>query len=540
MIIKMSRQIKFSLLLILFTFHVDANSNGVNECVDKTKVLFTTHDIFDLNDPDTIFLHRWANFLHIKTKEKTLINEAAFFLEKCAVKQPDLDELERHLRNKKYLRDARVAFDKKQSTVNVATWDNWSLLPTIDFGRKGGKNKYAIGIKDRNFLGLGIDVEAESFTNDQRSGYKLKTHFPLYLNKNINARIRLTSNDDGSSESVFLRKDFVSFDTKNAFNLGFHNFTQEDTQYENGVTSNRYQHDQKFATASWQWLHRNSASSTLRFGIGAAHEQHIFANINDAETGISVPSNNMLPIDREFSYPFISMEYLTKDYRKLTNLNLIGRIEDFNLGWHASANIGTDIGNSTTSPAVIWRSSLSKGYDFNRNGLWLFNASFEGESYNDSVNDNRFLIHLSNEYFYKINEQWGTYVRNITKASDNQFKDSAIVLGGETGLRGYPLQYKRGKRSTQFTFEARYYPHINIYKLLEVGAAAFVDTGRIFGQDSLSNDSNKWMTSIGLGARFYSTHSSEARVIHLDIIKPLNSAPNLNSVEFRITTKHSF
>jgi len=102
------------------------------------------------------------------------------------------------------------------------------------------------------------------------------------------------------------------------------------------------------------------------------------------------------------------------------------------------------------------------------------------------------------------------------------------------------LQYRHGKHSTQFTFETRYYPHINIYKLLELGGAAFIDTGRVFGQsEQLSNQPN-WMSSVGIGARFFSTHSSESNVIHVDIIKPVSSAPNVNSVEFRITTKHSF
>ena len=114
------------------------------------------------------------------------------------------------------------------------------------------------------------------------------------------------------------------------------------------------------------------------------------------------------------------------------------------------------------------------------------------------------------------------------------------MLGGETGIRGYPLQYQHGKHSTQFTFEARYYPHINIYKLLELAAAAFIDTGRVFGQAKPLQNQSSWMTSVGLGARLYSTHSSEARVIHLDIIKPVTADPNVNSIEFRVTTKQSF
>ena len=74
----------------------------------------------------------------------------------------------------------------------------------------------------------------------------------------------------------------------------------------------------------------------------------------------------------------------------------------------------------------------------------------------------------------------------------------------------------------------------------DITRAAFIDTGRVFGQSELSKNQTTWMTSVGVGARLYSTHSSEARVIHIDIIKPLSSDENVNSIEFRVTTKHSF
>jgi hypothetical protein len=499
---------------------------------------FVTNDIFDLTDKDTIFLHHWANFLHIKTKQTALLNESAFFLDKCEVNDEDLKELERHLRSEKYIRDASVTYNEDHE-VEVQTWDNWSLLPTVEFGRKGGKNKFAIGIQDRNLLRLGINAEIEYFTNDQRSGYKLKSKFPLYLKNNINASIRLTSNDDGTSEAVFLEKKFVSFDTNNAYKIGFNNFNQIDTQYENGVESNQYNHKQDFITANWEWLHQDSATDTLRFGIGYSQEKHTFLEITESSL-TNKPSNVVLPADRTFNYPFVSVEYLQKDYRKLTNLNVINQIEDFNLGWNATATVGYDFSQNETSPTVIWQSHLSKGYAVFDDAYWLIDAFFEGELYSNSHVENRLLLNINTEYFHKFNDRWGAYFKNANQFSKNQFLDSPIVLGGESGVRGYPLQYKHGEHSTQFTVEARYYPHINIYKLLELGGAAFLDTGRMFGQSELSQNTSPWMTSVGLGARFFPPHSSEARVIHVDIIKPLSSAPNVNSVEFRITTKQSF
>ena len=534
----MAHSTAYGLVLIILsstTFTLSASEKTIT-CDQSEDIELLTNNIFDLDDPQTIFLHRWANWLHIKTKEKTLINEIAFFIKKCEVSQDDLEELQRYLKSKKYIRDARVSNPESSDKIKIETWDNWSLLPTVDFGRKGGKNKYAIGIKDRNFLGLGIGVELESFTSDQRSGYKLDTHFPLFLNKNINASVRLTSNDDGGSEQVYITKEFASFDTQSAFQAGFHNYSQNDTLYKGGKIFNQFNHQQKYSTVSWKWLENDSTDDTLRFGIGFTNEQHLFSTIS---TPLS-DTVGVLPKDREFSYPFFSAEYIQKDFRQFTNLNLINHIEDFNLGWHLTGEVGVDISKRTPSSGLIWRSSISKGFQTYHNAYWFSKVALEGEYFNSSSNSDRAMLSISNEYFHKVNEHWAGYAQNISKFSKNHFQDTPVVLGGETGLRGYPLQYGHGEHSTQFTLEARYYPKINIYKLLELGAAAFIDTGRVYKQESTSLNQSEWLTSIGIGARFYSTQTSDANVIHVDIIKPLSNDESVNGLEFRISTKHSF
>lgn len=504
---------------------------------DQTKnINYITYDVFDLTDEKSIFLHHWANFLHIKTKQKTLINESAFFLERCQLSNDDLLEIERHFRGQKFIRDASVAFGE-DGKIDLATWDNWTLMPTADFGRKGGENKFAFGIKDSNLLGLGVDAEIEYFSDDQRSGYKFKTKFPLYLRNNITASIRLADNDDGSSTAVLLEKDFVSFNTQNAYQIGFENFEQIDTQYKDGLEATQFFHNKQFSTIKWRWLYANSEKDLLRLGVGFTNDKHTFSNVFGSNFSII---DYPLPADREFNYPFFTVEYLQKDYRKLTNLNLIDQIEDFNLGWNGTLKIGTDIGSQHNSPILLWQSYLSKGIAVNDNTFWFFNARYEGETYNRGKFKNRSSLTLDVEYFHKFNLNWAGYFNNETQWSKNQYLDTPMVLGGESGLRGFPLQYQHGESSTRFTLEARYYPHINIYKLLELGGAAFIDVGRVFNQTEPAPNPAQWLSSIGIGARLYSSHSSEARVIHFDIIKPITSSLNVNSVEFRITTKHSF
>ena len=121
------------------------------EC-EKTqqKVVFKPQTIFDESDKGITFLHRWANAIHIDTKIITLENEASFFINKCIKTFADMAELERHLRSRKFLRDAEVSIDEEFEKITITTWDNWSLMPTVSFGRKGGMNTYSFGIKERN------------------------------------------------------------------------------------------------------------------------------------------------------------------------------------------------------------------------------------------------------------------------------------------------------------------------------------------------------------------------------------------------------
>ena len=177
----------------------------------QPKITFKPQTIFDVNEEGFTFLHRWANAIHIDTKIVTLENEATFFINKCTKTFADRAELERHLRSRRFLRDAEVSTDEDIRNITITTWDNWSLMPTISFGRKGGMNTYSFGIKERNLLGLGIDTEIESYRNTQRSGYKLHAIIPLFQKQNTSVKLSFADNDDGQQRSLFLHKIFASF-----------------------------------------------------------------------------------------------------------------------------------------------------------------------------------------------------------------------------------------------------------------------------------------------------------------------------------------
>jgi len=518
------------------------NSEKKIQCdTSQPKIIFKPQTIFDESDDDIIFLHRWANAIHIDTKVITLENEANFFINKCTKTFADMAELERHLRSRKFLRDAEVSADENVENITITTWDNWSLMPTVSFGRKGGVNTYSFGIKERNLLGLGIDTEIESYRNAQRSGYKVDATIPLFQKQNASVKLGFADNDDGQRRSLFLNKIFAGFHTKTAYHLGFNDEFRNDTLFQNGQDQSIFGHDIDFKEASYAWLNFNDDSRLLRYRLGITQDKDTFSQVSteDSSDSSNPPLTNVQPEDRDLLYPWLAFEYIEKDFRKLTNIHLITQIEDFNHGWYLSSRLGIGNGNKENSAWTIWKMRVKKGFNLHNNALLLFDLALANDTYQQR--DSRLLVKVSGEYFYQLNKSWGFYLSNANVVSKNQYLDKPVTMGGNTGLRGFPLQYQHGKNSVKVTSEIRYYPQINLFKLFDLAGVAFVDAGRTYGKSTIRNIEEGWLGSAGVGLRLHSPHSGGNNpIIHIDFAFPQSNNPDINSFEIRVQAKKSF
>jgi len=520
------------------TLKSDTPEKTCNQALQK--VTFKPQTIFDENEEGFTFIHRWANAIHIDTKELTLKDEATFFLTKCDKNFSDMAELERYLRSRKYLRDAKVTSDEMVENITVTTWDNWSLMPTISFGRQGGESTYSFGIKERNLLGLGIDAEFATYRNSQRKGYKVKTTIPLFRKQNIDLALRFADNDDGTQQSLFLQKHFVSFYTSDAYLFGFNEESRNDTIYQNDSELAIFAHDISYKNAEYAWLNYNDDDELVRYRVGLTQDLHEFSYTNNADNN---QNSSFLPQNRDFLYPWIGIDYIEKNFKKLTNIHLITQIEDFNHGWQFSSRLGLSDGSKENSAWALFQASINKGFEIHDNALLLMDIALSGDIYDQQ--DHRLLLNVNTEYFYNIDKNWGVYLNNTNIMSDNQYLDNPVSIGGNTGLRGFPLQYQHGEHSVKFTSEIRYYPYINIFKLFDLAGAAFFDTGRTFGDieapGSNGNIENAWLYSVGIGARLYSPHSAGSQqVIHVDFAFPQSDNPDINNFEIRVEAKQSF
>ncbi len=99
----------------------------------------------------------------------------------------------------------------------------------------------------------------------------------------------------------------------------------------------------------------------------------------------------------------------------------------------------------------------------------------------------RIIASAKAEDFYRLSKEFTFYTKLQYDQRSRNYLDQPLDLGGETGLRGYPVQYQQGTQRWLSTAELRWYPQINIYQLLDMGFVAFADAGRASGGDIEQN-----------------------------------------------------
>ncbi|WP_076412370.1 hypothetical protein [Shewanella sp. UCD-KL12] len=518
-----------------------SNKKTSKEPILIRKIVVSSHPIFDESEPDTFFIHHWANYLHINTREPVIINKLDFGAGD-EVSQKDLDEAQRILRYEPYLRDAKVTIaepapdadiTEEGETLLVETWDNWSLLPTLSLSRSGGESKFSVGLKEDNFLGYGIRTRLKYSSDADRTGYKFAIEAPLEsFVQHSKVAFHYDENSDGQSTQFYFNKPFYTLNTQDMYSAMYSDDLRVDTVKQNGIDINEFEHQHDFNSLVYGWRITLNDDSRSRIITGVTQDRSQFDNLE------TYP-DSALPKDRDFLYPWLAYEYLQDDFRVLNNVHLINYNEDFNLGWHHYFKLGLETQDTNDgSPLgyhLNWKTT--RGYQAGQELLLL---SFDGQGVFATSQDDFFQVNINAEYFYQIDPKWTVYTKTRLSTSQNNYLDKPFALGDDTGIRGYPNDYQHGDNQWLFTSEIRNYPNINLYQLAELGWAAFVDVGQAFGGPDDNNEINGPIGSVGIGARIYSSRSSYGNVAHIDFSVPFTTGVEVNSWEWRFQVRNRF
>jgi outer membrane protein assembly factor BamA len=501
------------------------------------EIRVVTHDIFDTTDPkEDYLLFRWANALHIQTRP-SVIRRALLFKSGDAVSVRALEETERLLlSNNAFLYDVQfrpIAYHDGVVDIEVATRDTWSLGFGVRASRAGGANSSGVAITERNLLGTGTTLSFGRSNSVDRSSNE-------FLISNDNAFGTWTSlsyshavNSDGSSDAASIVRPFYALDARWAAGVTASKYDRIDPIYNAGNVVSQYRHRQSLAEVFGGWSTGLVDGWVQRYSLGLSAKDDAYAS----EPGLVAPGR--LPTDQKLVGPFVRFELVEDRFEKQLNRNLIGRPEFFALGLASTVQLGwaaTSLGSS--QDALLYLASISRGFEPGPEQTLMTQANLSGQYTNGQVQ--RQQAGAAAQYYRPQGKRWLFYAAGAADVLTNPDVNDTLLLGGDNGLRGYPLRYQSGTRRALFTAEERFYTDIYLWRLFRIGGAAFFDTGRAWGGDNVNASNPGWLSDVGFGLRVVSSRSASGSVLHVDVAFPLNATADIAKVQLLVKTKLSF
>ncbi|MFL6262024.1 MAG: POTRA domain-containing protein [Thermoanaerobaculia bacterium] len=519
------------------------------------EVRVAAKDIFDPEDPgENRKLFRFANRLHRTTRAGVIERQLLF--KPGDVFSPELiAESARLLRTNEYLYDVDiqpVLREDGKVDVEVTTRDVWTLQGGASFGRAGGRNSASFSVNDSNFLGTGKEVSLARIGTIDRTSNLVRYTDPNLLGSRVRLLASYADNSDGGRQRLEVERPFYSLDTRWAAGVRGFRDDRLESLYTLGKAETFFRHQTNFVEAYGGYSPGLLDGVTHRWEAGFTYSRDDFSRSTRFPSSVGLgklgkgPSSLFpLPPDRVLAYPWVRFESVQSRYVVEKDLDRIQRSEDLNLGRQYSLLLGlsspTFGGDGTRWVA---QTALSDGWRPTPGQIVLFQV---GASTRWSQRDAENLVAGGRVRYYL--RDLGSQVFYASLGADLAHRldgEDQLLLGGDSGLRGYPLRYQAGDRRFLLTLEQRFYSDREVFHLAHLGAAVFFDAGQAWFVDTLTQrdrslrQQRQVLKDIGFGLRIASSRSSRGAVLHLDVAFPLDGNNSIQRVQWLVSTGETF
>jgi surface antigen Omp85-like protein len=496
-----------------------------------------TRNIFDERDPrESNGLYRLADHLHIRTKHASIRAQVLFKTgDKYLARK--LAETERTLRLLSYIYDARVVpvrYVDGKVDIRVITKDVWTLSPGFSVGRAGGTNATKLNLQDTNFLGWGKALQISRGSTVDRTSNTVQWMDPNVFGSRWTSALAYSDSSDGSERSLQVIRPFYSLDTPWSTKITALSFDRTVSRYNLGNIVDQFNDNQTSYELSGGISNGLIDGWTKRLTFGMRYDRSIFL----PTPATSLPAQQ-LPPDRTLSYPFVGFDILQDKFKKVGDENQIGRTEDLYFGTEITGEVG--LSNSAYGAdrnAIMLSAKALRGIE-----LTELQQLFLTSDFSSRIEDGRarnLIADAAAKFYWRWREDWLLYAALSGTVTDSLDPDMQLLLGGDNGLRGYPLRYESGTSRALFTVEQRVFTDWYPFRLARVGAAIFADVGRTWGSGVIGNSDPGLLRDVGFGLRLGNTRSGLGNVLHVDFAFPLNNIAGIQKFQFLVQTEQSF
>jgi len=504
--------------------------------VQIREIILDKRDIFDLSDPaENKWLYRWANRLHIPTRDGVIHNQL-LFRTGDNFEQRVLDESARILRANRYIYDAEiepVKYEDGLVDLRVTTQEVWTLTPDVSFSRSGGENRTALGIEETNLLGRGQLVRLKWVDSVDRTSTQFHFEDRNLGRSWVSMFLKVADNSDGKSDFLSVVRPFHALDSRWTAGGWISTDDRRTALYRLGNEAAEYRHEREYLTAFGGWSRGLKNGWVRRWSVGYVHDDNQFSQALEPSLPAAIPE------DRKLVYPFLGLEILEDDFATSSNANQMGRTEDFYMGTRMTASLGWS-DESLGADRDAWIAAASANFGFGSLDKTALLLAVVANSRHEDGNTANAKLHAVARFYHRQSEKRLFFMTLSGTAGHDLDLDNLVQLGGKSGLRGYPLRYQTGDSKALFTVEQRYFTDWYPWRLFRVGGAVFFDVGRTWGDNPVGEPQLGWLRDVGFGLRFAPTRSSATKMAHLDIAFPLDGDPSIDSVQILLEAKRSF
>ncbi len=498
-------------------------------------IVIKRNNVFDLSKKEEdIPLFRLANNLHIITAESVIRNQL-LFEPGDYFSQQLLEESERILRDSKYLYDAEIrptGYHDNVVDIEVITRDVWTLTGSINFSREGGSNELSAEIEESNLLGYGKKLKLKTGSSVDRDETLLQYSDAQFFGSRNKVFALYNDKSDGLTQSFSIERPFYSLHSKWSVGLELSSDDRTDPIYDLGEVVNAFDHIEENISVFFGLSEGYLNKHVYRWRFGFDKDRDNFS-----------PNRNYpgqpIPEDRDFRFPWVSLEIYEDKVIKTHHVTQIRRTEDLNLGNEIHLKLGWSTQHfDAENDGIVYEMEANMAFKSKGDLLLLFKPSWSGRYADRSGENNR--LGFTSKFYAPVFRDHVFYMSLRGDYVKDGYMDEQLLLGGDNGLRGYPLRFQSGDRSYLFTVEQRFYTEWHWFQLAYVGALMFFDIGRAWEPGTPENVNTRELKDIGLGLRLASSRGSRGLVLHIDLAFPMDGDSEIDDVQLVITTAESF
>jgi hypothetical protein len=461
-------------------------------------IVVDNRNIFDSANDGPTFVARLANALHIKTRV-SVIRRSLLIAPGELYDSARVAESERALRALGVFRFVRVDTTRldRSLALRVVTADGWSSRPQANFSSAGGDQTWEIGFVEENFLGTASELGVSYGKTPDRRRLDFQYVNPHFMLPRDVLLLRYADFSDGKKGAWQVGVPFSQTAARGALATYGESAQERVLTFRDGALLDSVQHRMlRVGVSGGVALHATSRDY-LRLSLGAEWRREDFAQ----STTVPFPRST-------FTSGRVGLEIGHVRFRELEHFNSYARREDVDVSQalHVGAVAESGVGYEARGQvSTVWRGGFVLLHA-EANGLDSTRLRGRITVVSQNLPRQTLIAHL----------EGGRLEGQKPGAEFDPWLD-------QRGPRLYGAHAFTGNRVVWFVFEDRILVADDVWGMVGIGLAPFVDYGGAWYADEPSRLGG----NVGIALRFGPTRAVRGDAGELAVGYRFGSAPGL-------------